>query len=626
MNETSDCLLLTSLLVRLCLLKNIFRGLIFLSLAPYAMAQQSLNPEQVQSIQLKAESYFQEGNFIEAARHYNQLAFHYWELQENSRAIEFFQQSARCNEKTGNINALKHIYNNIGQIYLDEYNFAQCERFLGKSLEISRAQKRKPEIASTLINMAAARSEANNYTGAIQLLDEALSLALELQDLNLQRRAYAMLAQNYSMQGDPERASAYFEFYASLERHLQQQQMQRMREEAGERVSQAEMLARQAEEEKKHKEQELNLQGDVLRSTRQTLEEAELVSRERQLQIDLLDKESKLHLALLQQKQTQQNILLLGVAALVVVSLLIYYSAYQKKQANRKLAAQNREIAGQRDQIGQQNQRLQTAFEQIKKQNDKINDSIAYAERIQNALLPSEEAFSQLFRDAFILFKPRDVVSGDFYWFAQDQNQDIMVAAIDCTGHGVPGAFMSMIGLNLLENITREEHLEPHQILENLHAGIRNNLKQLTNENRDGMEMALIKIQDQGRTLTYSGARNPLYYSKKDKIEQIKADPTPIGGLQIEAQRRFSSSQLQIQEPTCIYLFSDGFADQFGGEQGNKYSSRRLRSILQKIHKRPMSEQKAVLEAELEQWMGNKHKQLDDILIIGLRLSPPAQA
>jgi len=248
-----------------------------------------------------------------------------------------------------------------------------------------------------------------------------------------------------------------------------------------------------------------------------------------------------------------------------------------------------------------------------------LSDSIHYAQRIQQAILPTQEKFKQLLPESFIFFKPRDVVSGDFYFLEEMENK-IILTAIDCTGHGVPGAFMSLIGNDILtEIVINQKTTEANKILGKLHRGIRFLLRQEETKNHDGMDMALVIIDKKDKTIEFAGAKNPLLYIQNEELHKIKADIMPIGGEQREIERVFTLHKIDISEPTTFYLFSDGFQDQFGGPKGKKFMTKHFRELLFKIHQKPMQEQKQILENTLQNWI-DKEEQVDDILVVGVRV------
>ena len=264
------------------------------------------------------------------------------------------------------------------------------------------------------------------------------------------------------------------------------------------------------------------------------------------------------------------------------------------------------------------NDTLKVTLDMVAHQRDEMLDSIQYAQRIQASILPRQAQLQSLLPDHFVLFKPRDVVSGDFYWLTKS-NEKIILAAIDCTGHGVPGAFMSIVGNDLLNAIIKNKHiLKVDEILSQLHKDVRQVLQQKETNTNDGMDMALVSIDLVARKLQFAGAKNPLIYIQNEKLHQINGDKIPIGGEQREIERIFTLHELDITEPTTFYIYSDDYQDQFGGKKGKKFMTKRFRELLFEIHSQPMEEQKMILEETLTTWMGTE-EQVDDILVIGVK-------
>jgi serine phosphatase RsbU (regulator of sigma subunit) len=203
-----------------------------------------------------------------------------------------------------------------------------------------------------------------------------------------------------------------------------------------------------------------------------------------------------------------------------------------------------------------------------------------------------------------------------------ETERGFLISAVDCTGHGVPGAFMSMIGFNLLETITLNGVLQPNLILNELHQSIRYLLKQDNTDNRDGMDMAICAILDKGRKVQYAGAKNPLIMITDGELNYIKGDSFPIGGSQKEDNREFTLQTFLVDKPTSFYLFSDGYLDQFGGNPEKKFGTKSFKQLLLDINHLPMVEQKAILEERILSWMGPKPKQIDDIIVIGFKVIP----
>ncbi len=299
--------------------------------------------------------------------------------------------------------------------------------------------------------------------------------------------------------------------------------------------------------------------------------------------------------------------------------------------------------------LKQENLRLEAVIQErtaeIRKQKEELTDSIEYASRIQHALLPSQLMLDQHRIEHFILFKPRDIVSGDFYWIGT-RNEKLVVVAADCTGHGVPGAFMSMLGMTFLDEIViKSEITSTHQILEELREHVITALKQTGkgfDESKDGMDLALVTIDLKNQEFQFSGAYNPMYlvrklkrseltrlnkelelnvprgsiYNKSHLLQQIRADQMPIGIS--EKKLPFHSSQYK-NEGYNIYMFTDGFLDQFGGPKGKKFMSKNFKKLILELQSVPLREQGAAMEKVLTDWMGNI-SQIDDILVMGLRI------
>jgi len=257
----------------------------------------------------------------------------------------------------------------------------------------------------------------------------------------------------------------------------------------------------------------------------------------------------------------------------------------------------------------------------IEEKNKHITDSIIYAKRIQRAILPPEETFNSYLNNSFVLYKPKDIVSGDFYWIEKKENK-ILFAVVDCTGHGVPGAFMSIIGYNGLNQIVNEYNVtQPDEILNRLNSIITNTLKQHADQSkiRDGMDMSVCCIDLKERKLEYAGANNPIFIVREGVVKEVKADKHPIGNFVGEKEFHFTNNRIELEEGDSLYLFSDGYADQFGGPRGKKLKYTQFRELLLKHHLKPMKQQKIILDALFEEWRGDL-EQIDDVCVIGLRI------
>ncbi len=318
--------------------------------------------------------------------------------------------------------------------------------------------------------------------------------------------------------------------------------------------------------------------------------------------------------------EKQKLVLYFVLLALLLVSFLGYYiyRGYKiKKEANIKLEEKNRTISLQKDEIEKQRDLAAAQRDQIGYQKRHIEDSIMYAKRIQTALIPSLELFSDKL-EHFVLYKPLAIVSGDFYWVSSQSNPQVIISA-DCTGHGVPGAFMSMLGVTLLNEIVNGKHIiEPDQIIDNLRQGIIKSLKQVAAEEsiKDGMDIAVCVVDFDKNILWYAGANNPLYLIRKGELIHYRADKMPVA-IHYKMEP-FTLNKIELQKGDVFYIFSDGYADQFGGPKQKKFMSNQLRETLIAMDGKPMLQQGERLNEIFEEWRGDG-PQIDDVTIIGVR-------
>ncbi|HEY6162328.1 MAG TPA: tetratricopeptide repeat protein [Bacteroidia bacterium] len=264
---------------------------------------------------------------------------------------------------------------------------------------------------------------------------------------------------------------------------------------------------------------------------------------------------------------------------------------------------------------------IKKAEETIRQKNKDITDSINYAKRIQDTILPKLPDILTYFPESFVLFRPRDIVSGDFYWFSPREN-NLLIAAADCTGHGVPGALMSMIGSSLLHQVVNEKVINnPAMVLAELDRQVNRALQQtgVEGENRDGMDIAFAEINVKERMLRFAGANRPLYLVRKGVLEELSPDKIPVGGF-YTSEKKFTNKEKKLEAGDMLYLFSDGYADQFGGEKKKKFMTRRFKELLSAISSDEPQAQREMLEKNIVSWMGPL-EQVDDILVIGIRIN-----
>lgn len=319
---------------------------------------------------------------------------------------------------------------------------------------------------------------------------------------------------------------------------------------------------------------------------------------------------------------------------IIILSSAYGYNSYKTKKLYADKVKLEKEVASRTRELREEKQKVELINKEVIEQkatiehkNLEMTDSIKYAKNIQEALLPAITNLKKDFPESFVLYMPKDIVSGDFYWFANREGRHLFAAA-DCTGHGVPGAFMSIIGNSLLNEIIGEQHIyQPAEILNNLHVGVKTALNHNKGEfeRRDGMDIALCSFNKETMTLEYAGANRALWIYRKDAedkaAEIIKPDKFPIGGLEFEfeTKRQFTPHTIQLQKGDCVYIFSDGYADQFGGEKGKKFMVANLQRTFAEITHKPMEEQYQHMRKVFTDWRG-AYEQIDDVLVIGVRV------
>ncbi len=276
-----------------------------------------------------------------------------------------------------------------------------------------------------------------------------------------------------------------------------------------------------------------------------------------------------------------------------------------------KVQERTEEMVRQKDEVERQSRKVVELYKNV-------TDSIRYAKRLQESILPPEKRIKELLPDSFVLYRPKDIVSGDFYW-VQRVGDKVLFAAVDCTGHGVPGAFMSLVGHNGLNQAIRQRRfVHPSEVLMDLNQIAYEMLHRDRDQFvRDGMDIALCALDTERMELEYAGANSPLYLVRDGNVMQYTADKRPIGGFEPDGTG-FTDHRIKLKKGDVVYIFSDGYADQFGGEKGKKFMYRQFRELLSSIHTQPMDRQKGLLIEALNEWKG-PHEQVDDILVIGMR-------
>lgn len=525
------------------------------------------------------------------------------------KAIEFLQQCITYSKKANDLMLSCLAYQQLGVAYLEKRDYTEALDNFQRALKLAEALKKNDLTTEMLLQVATTQAKLARYKKAVEPAEKALSMAIQRDDILLQQRCYELLESYYNKLGNTDKAKEYKNLSAAIVKNKQNEEQnvkkqksleQQIKKVIVEKKSVNTQLSQQAEQ-LRHTEDSLLATKYSLQATTTSLQLEKELNEKRKLEIDLLNKDKELaslqlkeQQALLKNEALIRNSVIIGIVLLLVIVFVLITSYRKKIAANKK----------------------------IDQQNVSIKSSINYAKRIQEAMLPKVETQNSLMPDSFILFKPRDSVSGDFFWFKEIKswyNPDVVFAAADCTGHGVPGAFMSLIGINTLNGIITRGVAETNQILDTLDAEIRSALQQETSGNNDGMDIALCIHRKEKNLIEFSGAKNPLVYIQNNTLHQIKGDVHSIGGSKSKKEFAYKKHVVTIDQPTMIYLFSDGYRDQFGGKENTKFMSKKFNNLLFEIHHLPLAQQKEILDKTIEEWKG-KHHQTDDILVMGIKL------
>ncbi len=549
--------------------------------------------DELTGYETKIEQYRSNNNTQLELEFLNKAAFLCWNNQLYNEAIDHFNRVIELNKQSGNLNGIMLSSNYIGMIYDEIQDYNSAITYFKKGLEISRNLNNKKNITSSLINISQTYQQLTNYDESNKCALEGVELAKEMNNLKLIRSFYGILANNYQSLGDSKKSIDYFDLFASIDKYLKKEEIKDIKQQSKTEV-------KKAQQEKEETKQELVEQTDKLLETESSLAKVEEVSHEQKMQLDLQESKIREQAAQLKFERLVRNFLIWGFIAIFIFFgvLVILY---------RKIRTQKNQIEEQRDTLDIQNQ--------------KINASLQYAQNIQRAILPVRNQIRNLF-ESFIIYRPKDIVSGDFYWFAQLKDTAFL-AAVDCTGHGVPGAFMSMIGNSHLNEIVLEKQVtDPAKILSLLNEKIVESLKQDETENNDGMDVCFISIDLKSNKITFSGAKRPLFIfkNKTSGFDEIKGDRISIGGTKKKKDdEKFNNHIINAEKGDILFLSSDGLTDQNNLER-KRFGSNRLKEIILNNISEPMDKQKEIIEKELNDFQQDE-EQRDDITLIGIKIN-----
>jgi serine phosphatase RsbU (regulator of sigma subunit) len=494
------------------------------------------------------------------SRLYMLISWSYQLLKEDSIALIYALKGLELKREINYFQGILSSLNTIKDLYSAENNYAKARQYNGMSMEESRKQNDLSGVSSCVFYFGLLHENQNNLDSALFYYNSALEIAIKVNNRGLLRDIYKQLSEALDKKGDTKHSYEYYKLYVGINDSLTKIET---------------------------------------KNTADRVKEIYDVESKNQ-EIDLLNKDKELS----EKDISTKKKTLFGLSFVLVIILglsVIIFAGYRQK---RKTAID-----------------LSIQKKIIEEKNNDITDSILYAQRIQQAILPSIQQIKNALPDSFVFYSPKDIVSGDFFWFHESQDS-FYLAAVDCTGHGVPGALMSMIGFNFLGQIVNEMNIDKtSSILNELHRKILNalNKEYSARDIKDGMDIGLLRIFKRTNKIQFSGAVRPLYLLKNGNLEITKGDIFSIGGIKDVDAESFSLHEFSLEKGTSIYLFSDGYADQFGGPKGKKFKYKQLQQLLVEVGNLSMDEQKNKVSETFKTWKGNL-EQVDDVMVIGVKI------
>lgn len=502
---------------------------------------------------------------INIANSYNQIGVTLLNQKKYSKSLEALLKALKISEQTKDSLQISQIYDNIAIVYTEQGNFNGALKLLLEWVDFRSKRASKRNIIFSFENIADVYIQLRQYNMAIKYANSALSMANEIGDKNEIKNIHEILSEIYYKSGQYKEAYDNYKLYTQYSDSL-------INEESVKQI------------------------GDL--KTNYAVKE----------------KESQMKAAQEKQEAVLKTIIWSVLAGLLLV---VAFAAFITRSL-RTTRKQKALIEKQKEEVNNQRLIAEHQKELVQEKQKEITDSITYAKRLQEAILPPLELIRQL-PDSFVLYQPKDIVAGDFYW-AEQAGDYFFIAAADSTGHGVPGAMVSVVCSNALNRSVKEFGLtEPGKILDKTKELVVETFTKSNSEVKDGMDISLLAYNKATQQLQWSGANNPLYYITpgSSELTEIKPDKQPIG--KTEQAQPFTTHTLPYLSGTTYYLFTDGFPDQFGGDKGKKYLYKRFKELLLKLSTLPLSNQKDALQSEFSQWKGSL-EQTDDVTVIGVRV------
>jgi serine phosphatase RsbU (regulator of sigma subunit) len=503
---------------------------------------------------------------------YNNIGAIHDEQGEIPLALEYYHKSLEIQEEINDKHGMALSYNNIGYIHDIQGDLLLALDYYQKSLKIREEIEDKKGMVYSYNNIASIYMKQGIIGGtekALVFALKSLQISQEIGYPENTRNASELLSEIYEKQGKGMKALEMYKLYVQMKDSINNEETQKV----------------SAKQQAKYEYEKQKVIDDA--------ENDKLIS---------IEKEAK---------EKQQVITYATGTGLGLVGIFLFF-VFNRLQVTRK---QKKVIEEQKQEVEQQKEVVEVAHHQLEEKNQEIMDSITYAKRIQSAILPPAKVVKEYLQESFILYKPKDIVAGDFYWLEHADNK-VLFAAADCTGHGVPGAMVSVVCNNALNRSVREHGLtDPGKILNKTREIVVSEFEKSDEEVKDGMDIAICSLE--GNKLQYAGANNPLWIIRKGEIIETKANKQPIG--QFDNPEPYTTHTFELEKGDSTYIFSDGYVDQFGGEKGKKFKAKAFRELLLSIQDKTMEEQKKIIDEAFETWKGAL-EQIDDVCVIGVRV------
>jgi serine phosphatase RsbU (regulator of sigma subunit) len=563
-------------------------------------------------------------NFVCIANAYN-------DQKKFNEANKYYQNALALNLKNGDKEYIANNYSNLGLVNINLENYIVADEYLQKALDIYIELKNEYDVSKVESLYGELYLLQKNYLEAEKILQSSLLGAEKLNNQRLQSEIHASLSKVYSKIGKYDLSLDHFKKHIiwrdSIKNISSQKEVLRKqllfdfeKKEALTKIEFEKEQSRKQLEIEKRKQAIVQLEKDNvlkqlnLSKSNLQLKEKEAENESQKKQVELLNKDKLIQESLnaqknneLEQQKKLRNIFVFGAIVLFCFAIYILFNLSKSKKTNKLIERQKQEV--------------ETQKHLVEEKQKEIVDSINYAQRIQYALLANKKLLDENLKDYFLLFKPKDVVSGDFYWASKLNNDTFLLATADSTGHGVPGAIMSILNISCLnESVNSDRLLLPSEILNATRQKIISHLMNdgSTEGGKDGMDCSLICIDFKQLKLQYAAANNPIWIHRGNSIISLKADKMPVGKHDKDTMP-FTNNTFVLSKGDVIYTFTDGFADQFGGEKGKKFKYKQLEELLLSISSNTMSNQHDALLNRFNQWKGNL-EQVDDVSVIGIRV------